>query len=152
MRLHNWYFLILLLPLGYFIWQFYFQKGFKYFSTIKYPDIKKLQPSIKNSIKLQVRRHLMVLKFIALMFLIIAAARPQSGQRTQDVESEGIDIMLILDVSYSMKAEDFKPSNRLHVAKKVLAEFVKGRKTDRIGLVVFARESFTQCPQTDRKY
>ncbi|MCB9462925.1 MAG: VWA domain-containing protein [Candidatus Eisenbacteria bacterium] len=62
--------------------------------------------------------------------------------------SEGIDIVLAIDISSSMKAEDFQPKNRLHVAKEEAKKFVAGRKTDRIGLVVFASNSFTQCPLT----
>jgi Ca-activated chloride channel family protein len=65
-----------------------------------------------------------------------------------EITSEGIDIVLALDISGSMKAEDFKPRNRLHVAKEVADEFVRGRQGDRIGLVVFASTSFTQCPLT----
>ncbi|MBN1898928.1 MAG: VWA domain-containing protein [Spirochaetes bacterium] len=80
--------------------------------------------------------------------MILALARPQAGQRSLETEMRGIDIMLALDISGSMMAEDFKPNNRLTVAKKVLSDFVKGRKTDRMGLVIFAGESFTQSPLT----
>ncbi len=154
MRLFSWEYLIILLPVfGYLSYLLLLKKGFKYHSTIKYPEIKNIQPIIHESIKLKVRRHLLILKLAALLIFIVALARPQSGQRSEDVETKGIDIMLALDSSYSMKTEDFKtkdskPSNRLDVAKKVLAEFIKGRKSDRIGLVVFASESFTQCPLT----
>ena len=65
-----------------------------------------------------------------------------------DVKSEGIDIMMCLDVSSSMQAEDFKPHNRLYVSKEEMKKFVHRRVNDRIGLVVFARHSFTQCPLT----
>ena len=148
MRLLNWHYLVLLIPAGYLAWRVFFKKGFKYFSTIKYPDVKKIQSAASKSLKLKIRKHMVILKFIALLALIIGLARPQSGQRSQNTETEGIDIMLTLDISGSMQAEDFKPNNRLHVAKKTLAEFIKGRETDRIGLVVFAGESFTQCPLT----
>jgi Ca-activated chloride channel family protein len=87
-------------------------------------------------------------KILALALIVIALARPQSGTASREITSEGIDIMLVLDVSGSMKAEDFKPNNRLYVAKQVIREFVKGRTNDRIGLVVFAAQSFTQCPLT----
>ncbi len=149
MRLLSWYYLFLLVPAGYLVWRSYFKKGFKYFSTIKYPDIKKIQSAVNNSFKLRTRKHLVILKFAALLLFIIGVARPQKGiHRPEDIDIKGIDIMLVLDISGSMQAEDFKPDNRLHVAKQVLAEFIKGRKTDRIGLVVFAGESFTQCPLT----
>ncbi len=83
-----------------------------------------------------------------MILIIIGLARPQSGTRKQEITTEGIDIMLILDVSSSMKAEDFKPKNRLEAAKAVAKEFVQGRNNDRIGLVIFAGEAFTQCPLT----
>lgn len=88
------------------------------------------------------------LSVLALVLIVGAIARPQSGTSSREITSEGIDIMLVLDVSGSMKAEDFKPNNRLYVAKQVIREFVKGRTNDRIGLVVFAGQSFTQCPLT----
>ena len=80
--------------------------------------------------------------------LLVAFARPRSGTEYQEVTSEGIDIMLALDVSSSMQAEDFKPRNRLHVAKSVVAEFLDLIRNDRVGLVVFAGQAFTQCPLT----
>jgi Ca-activated chloride channel family protein len=92
-------------------------------------------------------RLLPAVEMAALLFTIIILARPQSGVREREVITEGIDIMLALDVSGSMKAEDFKP-NRLTAAKEVAKEFIRGRKGDRIGLVVFASDSFTQCPLT----
>jgi len=87
-------------------------------------------------------------KIFGALLVVVALARPQSGTASREVTSEGIDIMLVLDVSGSMKAEDFKPNNRLYVAKQVIKEFVEGRTNDRIGLVVFAGQSFTQCPLT----
>jgi Ca-activated chloride channel family protein len=87
------------------------------------------------------------IRMIALAFLIIALARPQKFSAGENVITEGIDIAMVLDISGSMLAEDFKP-NRLEAAKDVIDEFVSGRITDRIGLVVFAREAFTQCPLT----
>jgi len=79
---------------------------------------------------------------------IIAFARPQSGMENREISAEGIDVMLALDVSGSMKAEDFKPLNRLHVAKEEIKKFIEKRVSDRIGLVVFSKSSFTQCPLT----
>jgi Ca-activated chloride channel family protein len=87
-------------------------------------------------------------RILALAALVVAIARPQSGTASREITSEGIDIVLALDVSGSMKAEDFQPHNRLHVAKEVVRDFVKERTNDRIGLVVFSGESFTQCPLT----
>lgn len=90
---------------------------------------------------------LYVLRMLALVCLIVAMARPQSKLSRQEMKVEGIDIVLAMDVSGSMLAEDFKP-NRLEAAKKVAENFIKGRKTDRIGLVEFAGEAFTQTPLT----
>jgi len=87
------------------------------------------------------------LRLLALTFLIIAAARPQSFSSGENFYTEGIDIAMVLDISGSMLAEDFKP-NRLEAAKKVIDEFIKGRTVDKIGLVIFSGESFTQCPLT----
>ncbi|MBN1351309.1 VWA domain-containing protein [candidate division KSB1 bacterium] len=94
-------------------------------------------------------RHLtFVCRLITVTLLIIAIARPQSGSTEEEVITEGIDIILSLDISTSMLAEDFKPKNRLEAAKVVAEEFINGRQNDRIGLVVFAAKSFTQCPLT----
>ena len=93
-------------------------------------------------------RHLVfVLRMLALSALIFALARPQSTNSWQNVTTEGIDIIMALDVSTSMLAMDLKP-NRLEAAKAVAQDFVKQRINDRIGIVVFAGESFTQCPLT----
>jgi Ca-activated chloride channel family protein len=88
------------------------------------------------------------LRWIALILIVIALARPQKISQEKEVHTEGIDIMLALDISTSMLAEDFKPKNRLEAAKLVGSEFVQGRSSDQIGLVVFAGQSFTQCPLT----
>jgi len=93
-------------------------------------------------------RVLLALRVAAIALLVIAAARPQAGSRRVEVSSEGVDIMIALDVSGSMRAEDFRPRNRLHVAKEVVRSFVEGRSSDRIGLVVFAANAFVQCPLT----
>lgn len=93
-------------------------------------------------------RLLTTLRVVALGLVVIAAARPQAGHRRVEVTSEGIDIMIALDASGSMRAEDFRPKNRLHVAKEVVSEFIDGRTSDRIGLVIFAGRSFVQCPLT----
>ncbi len=89
-----------------------------------------------------------VLRALAVILIIIAIARPQKLSEDREVSTEGIDIMLALDISTSMLAEDFQPKNRLEAAKLVAAEFIRGRSSDQIGLVVFAGQSFTQCPLT----
>ncbi|MCC6806447.1 MAG: VWA domain-containing protein [Deltaproteobacteria bacterium] len=85
---------------------------------------------------------------LGLAFVIMAAARPQSEDAAGNDYSEGIDIIFALDISGSMEAADFKPNNRMFVAKEVLAEVIQERKSDRIGLVVFAGEAYTQVPLT----
>ena len=84
---------------------------------------------------------------LSMLLLITALARPQIGNTNKDIKKHGIDIMLALDISGSMQLNDFKP-NRLEASKAVARDFVKGRTQDRIGLVVFAGESFLQCPLT----
>ncbi|HET7294685.1 MAG TPA: VWA domain-containing protein [Vicinamibacteria bacterium] len=94
-------------------------------------------------------RHVPVL-LAALSFVAAAAAlaRPQHGTLREDVRTQGVDIVVALDVSGSMAAEDFQPKNRLEVAKEVVAEFVRRRESDRVGLVVFAGRSLTKAPPT----
>ena len=88
-----------------------------------------------------------ILRMLALALLIMVLARPQTTNSWQNSEMEGIDIMLAIDVSTSMLAEDLKP-NRLEAAKQVAADFINGRPNDNIGITLFAGESFTQCPLT----
>lgn len=93
-------------------------------------------------------RHLLfAVRMLALVVVILILARPQSTDRWQNVSTEGIDIMLAIDISGSMLAKDFNP-DRIEAAKNVATEFISGRYDDRIGLVVFSGESFTQCPLT----
>jgi len=86
-------------------------------------------------------------RMVILAALIIALARPQSFSSGENVYTEGIDVVLVLDISGSMLAEDFRP-NRMEAAKKITQEFISGRTSDQIGLVIFSRDAFTQCPLT----
>jgi Ca-activated chloride channel family protein len=88
-----------------------------------------------------------VFKVLAFAAIIIALARPQSSSGGQNITTEGIDIVMALDISSSMLAEDLKP-NRMEAAKRVAQDFIDSRPNDRIGLVIFSGESFTQCPMT----
>jgi Ca-activated chloride channel family protein len=88
------------------------------------------------------------LRVAALTLGVLALARPQFGEREEKLVGEAIDIVLALDVSGSMKAEDFQPNNRLFVAKERAVDFVMGRTGDRVGLVIFAGDAFTKCPLT----
>jgi len=90
---------------------------------------------------------LFLLRILAVALLIVAIARPQSSSSSQDITIEGIDIVMAMDISGSMLAEDLKP-NRIEAAKKVAIDFIKNRPNDRMGLVVFAGETFTQVPLT----
>ena len=98
------------------------------------------------------RRGLLVLRCAVILLITVAMARPQKGVEESKLISEGIDIILVLDVSGSMRAEDFeiggRRQNRLEVVKEVVREFIKGRQNDRIGIVVFAGRPYTLCPLT----
>ena len=91
---------------------------------------------------------LSVIRFVVLVLLIVTLARPQLSQSREHKFTEGIDILLVLDISESMRAEDFEGANRIQTAKSVVNDFLMHRENDRIGLVVFAGESFTLCPLT----
>src|SRR4030065_148932 len=136
------YFLIIL-PLM-FIW--YFFRGSKKEPSINYSSLKIFR-SVSPNWKERLRHLPFILRCIAVGFFIIALARPQSFSSGENIYAEGIDIAMVLDISGSMLAEDFRP-NRLDAAKNVIDEFIQGRSTDRIGLVIFSREAFTQCPLT----
>ncbi|MFI5370060.1 MAG: vWA domain-containing protein [Candidatus Eisenbacteria bacterium] len=88
------------------------------------------------------------LPWLTLVLALVAMARPQQGLRQTETETRGVDIVLALDLSPSMRAEDFRPKNRLFVAKEAAREFIKGREHDRIGIVGFGGTAFTQCPLT----
>jgi len=95
-----------------------------------------------------ITRGLFLLRNVALAALIVAVARPRSGARADTVTSEGINIVLVVDLSSSMLALDFQPENRLEVAKETMKRFIAGRTSDRIGVVAFAGEALTQVPLT----
>lgn len=128
------------------------------FWYVKYSDRRQAGvkvPSLKNfsgiSSWKNLFRHLpFVCRLLGMAFIIVALARPQSKNEEQQVEGEGIDIILCIDVSGSMTAQDFTP-NRMEAAKAVAASFIERRLTDRIGIVIFSGESFTQCPLTTDK-
>jgi Ca-activated chloride channel family protein len=115
--------------------------------SLKYSNLR-LVKQVKNSPRKKYRHSVFVFRLIAIALLIVCFARPQAGQSEEEVITEGVDIILAMDISSSMLAEDFKPINRLEAAKVVAGDFIKGRHNDRIGLVVFAARSFTQCPLT----
>jgi len=116
-------------------------------ASIKFSDVSIVKRARSTS-RQKYRPILFILRILAVALFIVAFARPRAGTEKIDVNAEGIDIMIALDVSSSMQAEDFKPNNRLYVAKEEIKKFIKKRVNDRIGLIVFARNSFTQCPLT----
>jgi Ca-activated chloride channel family protein len=136
--------LFILVPV--LIW-WYIKKSGRQRATIKVSSIYAFNVSSrKNSL-----RHLpFILRLLALSCLILALARPQKRNDQHQTEGEGIDIVLCMDVSGSMGSRDIQPT-RLEVAKEVAVEFVRSRPVDRIGLVIFSGESFTQCPITTDK-
>lgn len=133
--------LLLLLALGW--WYFLSAKNFP---TIKFSDTGAFQ-KFGTPLKAHLKKASWVLRLLALVSLAVALARPQTSFEEEKVTTEGIDIVIAIDVSTSMLAKDFKP-NRLEAAKKEAGSFIDGRPHDRMGLVVFAGESFTQCPVT----
>jgi Ca-activated chloride channel family protein len=90
----------------------------------------------------------LLLRVLVLVLIVIGIARPQTGRSESSIRTEGVDIMLVLDTSSSMQAQDFKPKNRLHAAKEVVKDFISKRVNDRIGLVVFSAQAISQCPLT----
>ncbi|MFO7810468.1 MAG: VWA domain-containing protein [Candidatus Delongbacteria bacterium] len=102
---------------------------------------------IKKTLRVRLIGLPFVLKVLAAILLILALARPQSTSESSKTTTEGIDIVIALDISTSMLAQDFKP-DRFKAALEVAREFIRGRKNDRIGMVVFAGEAYTQCPLT----
>jgi Ca-activated chloride channel homolog len=116
-------------------------------SSLRYSDIRMIK-RVGAPGRGRYRVMLPILRMLAVALLFIAMARPQSGSQERELSTEGIDIVMVLDISGSMKAEDFQPNNRLFVAKEEIETFISKRVSDRIGLVVFARTAFTQCPLT----
>jgi len=136
-------FLLVLIP-ALAVWYFYRLK--RNHADLRVSDISGFEGT-ERSLKIIAYHALYIFRLLAITLLIIALARPQTSLSRQDVSVEGIDLVLALDVSGSMQAMDFKP-DRLEAAKAVAVEFIDGRPNDRIGLVIFSGETFTQCPIT----
>jgi Ca-activated chloride channel family protein len=137
-------FLLLLVPLLIW-WEYYLGKKGKRF--IFYSSKKLLEGSGKT-LKTFLIKNLSYIKIISLILFIAALARPQILNYYSIENKKGIDILITLDISTSMASVDFKPKNRLEVAKDVIGDFIEKRNTDRIGLVIFAGASYTRCPLT----
>ncbi|MDB5121316.1 MAG: hypothetical protein JWN56_2534 [Sphingobacteriales bacterium] len=136
-----WLLLIIPVMMAWYVWREKLLQGNLSMSTIKGFSIP-----AKSTIT-RFRHYGIVLRSLAFIALIIALARPQTSLSWQNTTTEGIDIIIASDISGSMLAEDFKP-NRLEAGKEIAIDFIKDRPDDRIGLVVFSGESFTQCPLT----
>jgi Ca-activated chloride channel family protein len=111
------------------------------------PQIALIGKNLRPTLKTRLRHGPIALKTASLLLIAVALARPQSVSKGQDVHSEGIDIVMALDISASMLAQDFRP-DRARAAKEVAKDFIKARLNDRIGVVLFAKQAFTQCPLT----
>jgi Ca-activated chloride channel homolog len=137
------FYLLALLPLmiAWYIW-----RGRKSSAPMKLSGFENLDERIAST-RIWLRHILALLRMVVVTLIIVVLARPQSSNQWEQVTTEGIDIVLCMDISGSMRAMDFKP-NRLEASKDVAIEFVNARPDDRFGLVVFAGESFTQCPMT----
>lgn len=135
-------FLLLLIPvIFWYIWEMH--KSDASLQISSHQDLKRYSKSLKVRM-----RHLpFICRVGAITLLVIAIARPQKSDSWKTENTEGIDIMFAMDISGSMELPDFKP-NRLEAAKALAIDFIKSRPNDNIGLVVFAGESFTQCPLT----
>jgi len=138
------YLFLLLLLIPYIVW--YIMKRRNNEATLQISDAR-VYVHTPKSYKNYLLHVPFMLRIIALALIIVVLARPQTTNSWQNSEIEGIDIMMAIDVSTSMLAEDLKP-NRLEAAKDVAAEFINGRPNDNIGITLFAGESFTQCPLT----
>ena len=135
-----WLLLIIPLLIAWYVWKRNKMQAFFSVSTGK--------PYFQVASAKQHFKHIpFVLRMFALIFVVIALARPQSSISHKQVDVEGIDIVMALDISGSMMAMDFRP-NRLDACKKVIKTFVENRPNDRIGLVVYAGEAYTKCPLT----
>ncbi len=138
------YLFLLLLLIPYIVW--YLLKRKKTEPTLQMSDTFAYQFAHK-SWRIRMMHLPFILRLIAFVMVVIVLARPQTTNSWKNTHTEGIDIMLAMDVSTSMLAQDLQP-NRIEAAKQVASEFISGRPNDNIGLTIFAGEAFTQCPMT----
>ena len=146
MRFANPQFLFLLILIPVLIWDHFRRKKQKE-PAILFPGAETFAAQ-NPGVKAKLREAAGYLKYAVIALAVLALARPQAGQKTEEIYNQAIDIMLVMDTSPSMATPDFPPRNRLDAAKMVAKEFVKGRQYDRVGVVVFSGLAFTQCPLT----
>lgn len=140
------FFLLLLIPLLVYIYFYVFRGAGRRSSAIVVPSASIVKK--RESLKTKTFPYLIYVRFAALLLLIVALAAPGKKINYTSIRNQGLDIIIALDLSGSMRGEDFQPDNRLEVAKRVVADFVSKRKSDRIGLVVFAGDAYLQSPLT----
>lgn len=141
---HKEYFLLLLLLIPYIIW--YVRTQHKHYPSLQIPTTY-MYKGTKKSWKNYLVHAPFILRVLIFSMLVCVIARPQTKDNWQQSEVEGIDVMLAMDISTSMLAQDLQP-NRIEATKKVATAFINSRPNDNIGLTVFAGESYTQCPLT----
>jgi len=135
-----WLFIALVAAVGWYIWRQNRLNPYMQVASVEgLKGVRTARPILRHV--------LFVLRLMAFSLMIVVLARPQLSNKWETVTTEGIDIVMALDISGSMLAQDFKP-DRLEAAKRISTQFISGRPNDRIGLVVFSGESFTQCPLT----
>ncbi|MCX7016997.1 MAG: VWA domain-containing protein [Candidatus Sumerlaeota bacterium] len=142
--LHPLYFALLPVVAGLAAWRFRSRRTAR--GAVRFSDLKHIR-ALRPTLMLRLRPVVHALRLAALGFFIVAMARPQLGWRERSINEYGVDIMIALDISGSMQLQDFNP-NRLEAAKRVTCQFLDGRKTDRIGVVIFGDAAFTLCPLT----
>ncbi len=144
-----WYLLLLVAPLGIMILHFWSRKRGR--SSLLFSGGAYLR-HVPTSWRAALSPHLHWLRYPGLALLVLALSRPQSGSDIQEIQTFGVDIMLVLDVSGTMAEQDMVTNNRaitrLDAAKSVMSGFIKGREADRIGLIAFGSQSLTRCPLT----
>ena len=136
--------LLLLIPL---LWIFKNKFPRRVQESFLFSSLDFLKTDVRD-IKVLWSRSSFYARLLAYSLMILALARPQQGSSEGNISTEGVDIMIAIDASGSMRAEDLGPKNRLEIAKECASEFIRGRTRDRIGMVVFGAESFTVCPLT----
>ncbi len=141
---HPWFLLLLIIVPILIVW--YIFKRNASTTSIGYSDISKME-NITPSIRQRMMHIPFILRTLLVCLLVFILAKPQKSFDRNDYKVEGIDILMALDISGSMLAEDFKP-NRLEASKEVAMQFIDGRPNDRIGLIIFSSEAFMQCPLT----
>ena len=129
----------------------YFSLASRRSGSVHYPVLDALRPLVRSA-SMRIRYVPVALRSLALLLLVGALARPQLGNKSTEILSEGVDIMLAIDTSGTMEALDFiadgKRVTRLEAVKRVVKDFVGGRENDRVGMVVFGTHAFLQCPPT----